>query len=75
MSNYTWSVSGSSGTDYSITLGGIGTGSNTVTLKWLTTGIKTVTVGYTDVVNGCASATPASSTITVNPTPVIGTFN
>jgi len=74
MSNYMWSVPGTSGSDYSITLGGIGAGSNTVTLKWLTTGSKTVTVGYTGG-NGCASATPASSTITVNPTPVIGTFN
>ena len=73
MTNYIWGVPGTSA-DYSITSGGIGTGSNTVTLKWLTTGSKTVTVGYTGV-NGCASASPASSTITVNPTPVIGTFN
>ena len=73
MTNYIWSVPGTDGSDYSITLGDIGTGSNTVTLKWLTTGSKTVTVGYTE--NGCTSATPASSTITVNPTPVIGTFN
>lgn len=72
MSNYTWSVSGTDGSDYSITSGGIG--SNSVTLKWLTTGSKTVTVGYTGG-NGCASASPATSTITVNPTPVIGTFN
>lgn len=73
MSNYLWTVLGTINTDYSITSGGIGTSSNTVTLKWLTTGSKTVTVGYTE--NGCTSATPASSTITVNPTPVIGTFN
>jgi hypothetical protein len=74
MTNYTWSVPGTDGSDYSITLGGIGTGSNTVTLKWLTTGGKTVTVGYTGG-NGCPSASPASSVTTVNPTPVIGTFN
>ena len=74
MTNYIWWVPVTSA-DYSITSGGIDKYSNTVTLKWLTTGNKTVTVGYTDAVNGCASATPASSTITVNPTPVIGTFN
>lgn len=59
--NYTWSIPGLSGTDYTITGGG--TTTNSVTLTWLTGGSKTVTVGYTDA--GCASTTPASNTITV----------
>ncbi len=67
--NYTWVVPGVSGTDYSITAGGIGTGSNTVSLTWLTSGGKTVTVNYTDA-NGCTGASPASNTTTVNSRPV-----
>jgi len=68
-SNYIWTVSGTEGTDYNITGGGIGTGSNTVTIEWLTDGDKTVTVGYTNS-NGCVSASPASNTITLEPLPV-----
>ncbi|WP_338226614.1 PKD-like domain-containing protein [Algoriphagus taiwanensis] len=68
-SNYIWTVSGVSGTDYNITGGSTGTGSNTVTIEWLTAGDKTVTVGYTNP-NGCVSATTASNTITLAPLPV-----
>ncbi|HAS59282.1 MAG TPA: hypothetical protein DCS64_12460, partial [Algoriphagus sp.] len=68
-SNYIWTVSGVSGTDYNITAGSTGTGSNTVTIEWLTDGVKTVTVGYTNP-NGCVSATGASNTITLDPLPV-----
>ncbi|MGG9972831.1 beta strand repeat-containing protein, partial [Ferruginibacter sp. SUN002] len=64
MTNYVWSVTGTAGTDYNITSGGIGSGSNTVTLNWLTAGNKTVTVGYTSA--GCASTTPASNSLTIN---------
>jgi hypothetical protein len=60
--NYVWSVPGTAGTDYTITTGGIGTGSNSVTLKWKTGGNKTVTVNYN---TGC-TFTPPSSTTTVN---------
>jgi hypothetical protein len=65
-SNYLWSVPGTLGIDYSITAGSLGTSSNSVTLTWLTSGSKTVTVNYTNS-NGCASSTPASNTLTVNP--------
>jgi autotransporter-associated beta strand protein len=61
-SNYIWTVPGVLNTDYSITSGGIGTGSNTVTLKWLTTGSKTVTINYTT--SGCTAASATSSTAT-----------
>jgi len=71
--NYVWNVPGNSGTDYSITSGGIGSTSNTVTIKWLTAGSKTVTVNYTDG-NGCVG-TSASSTVTVHALPSIGNFN
>jgi|GEM_PF-1000908 len=69
-SNYIWSVPGTNGVDYTITAGGIGTGSNTVTLQWLTAGSKAVTVNYTNS-NGCTGASAASNTTTVNarPTP------
>jgi len=73
-SSYVWSVPGNPGTDYSITSGGIGSTSYTVILKWLSSGSKTVTVNYSDT-NGCTAVTAASSTITVHPLPVIGTFN
>jgi hypothetical protein len=69
-SNYTWSVPGVSGVDYSVTSGGIGTTSNTVTLKWLITGSKTVTVNYNNA-SGCPGLTPASNTTTVNASPTV----
>ncbi|WPO79905.1 T9SS sorting signal type C domain-containing protein [Flavobacterium sp. KACC 22761] len=61
--NYIWTVSGTLGTDYSITSGGVGTSSNSVTLKWLTAGSKTVTVTYS---NACSNNPVASSTTTVD---------
>ncbi len=66
--SYLWSLTGTSGVDYVIVGGGVGSSSNTVTLKWVTTGTKTVTVNYTDA-NGCTGASPASNTTTVNPLP------
>lgn len=65
-SNYVWSVPGTAGTDYTITSGGIGTGSNFVTLTWLSSGTKTVTVNYSNS-TGCTSTSAASNSITVNP--------
>jgi uncharacterized protein YjdB len=62
-SNYVWVVPGTLGTDYSITSGGIGSGSNTVTLKWLTTGSKIVTINYNNAI-GCAASTATSSIAT-----------
>lgn len=67
-SDYVWVIPGTEGTDYNITGGGIGTGSNTVTIQWLSSGSKTVTVNYTDA-NGCSIPTPASNTIEIS-TPV-----
>jgi hypothetical protein len=69
-SAYIWSVPGIAGTNYNITSGGIGAGSNTVTLNWITTGSKTVTVNFTDA-NGCTGASAGSNTTIVNsiPTP------
>jgi gliding motility-associated-like protein len=63
---YNWTVSGISGTDYTITSGGLGNTDNTVTLTWLTNGSKTVTVNYyNNIAAFCAGATPANSAITV----------
>ncbi|CAN5730107.1 hypothetical protein BH10BAC2_BH10BAC2_15910 [soil metagenome] len=69
-SSYGWVVPGTLGTDYTITAGGIGSGSNTVTLTWLTPGNKTVTINYANA-SGCSAATATSSnTISVNTRPV-----
>ncbi|HAH37400.1 MAG TPA: hypothetical protein DCL81_13040, partial [Algoriphagus sp.] len=67
-SNYSWTISGTAGSDYNITGGSIATGSNTVTIQWLTDGAKTVTVNYTDA-NGCTGIAPASNTINLAPLP------
>jgi hypothetical protein len=71
-SNYAWSVPGTSGVDYTITAGGIGTTSNTVTLIWLTAGSKTVSVNYSNG-SGCSAATATSNTTTVSALPIITT--
>lgn len=69
-SNYIWGLPGTSGVNYNITAGGIGSANTSVTLNWLTAGSKTVTVNYTNS-NGCTAASPASNTTTVNVAPVI----
>jgi hypothetical protein len=74
MGNYVWTVPGTSGTDYTITSGGIGTTNNSVTLKWLTTGTKTVTVNYT-AANSCTSLNPASVSTYVNLSPQVPTIS
>jgi hypothetical protein len=63
--SYVWVLPGTSGVDYTITSGGIGSTSNTVTLSWLTTGSKTVTVNYKSI-GGCTAVSPATNTQTVN---------
>lgn len=68
-SSYLWNVPGVLNTDYTITSGSLGSGSNTVTLKWLTAGSKTVTVNYT--LAGCTGLSAASSTTTVNLRPTV----
>ncbi|OFX62101.1 MAG: hypothetical protein A2066_13160 [Bacteroidetes bacterium GWB2_41_8] len=60
-------------TDYTVIAGG-GTNDNSITLKWITAGSKSVSVNYTNT-NGCTAVTAATSTITVHPIPVIGSFN
>ncbi|MGG9972194.1 beta strand repeat-containing protein [Ferruginibacter sp. SUN002] len=57
-SNFIWNVPNT----YSITSGGIGTGSSTVTLKYTDAGSKTVTINYTK--GGCPAASATSSTAT-----------
>ena len=70
INTYVWTVSGTQGADYNITAGGISSTNNTVTISWLTAGSKTVTVNYNNS-NGCNGVSAATSTITVNQTPVI----
>lgn len=63
MTNYSWVISGVSGTDYSITSGGTNT-SNSLVLKWLTPENKTVTVNYNS--GGCTGTTAASASTIVS---------
>ena len=73
-SNYLWTISGTLGTDYSITSGGT-TSSNSVVLKWLTMGTKTVSINYANS-NSCYAASAVSSTATtISPTSVAGTIS
>ena len=67
MSSYSWSIPGTSGTDYNVTAGG--TGTNSVGITWLTAGSKIVTVNYTTS-NGCTGTTATSNTTSVNALPV-----
>ena len=83
--NYTWSIPGTAGTDYTIvstlvnvpsagTSGGTTIGATTysITLTWLTAGSKTVTVNYSNFAAGnCQALSPATTTTTVS-TPSTG---
>ena len=62
--NYTWSFTGTAGTDYTISSGGTSV-DNSVTLQYLTYGNKTVSINYTDA-NGCTAASATSNTTTIN---------
>jgi hypothetical protein len=70
-SNYLWTVSGTLGTDYSITSGGTNS-SNSVVLKWLTMGTRTVTINYANSNNCYAGAAFSSSATTISPASVAG---
>ncbi len=62
-SNYTWTISGTAGTNYTLISGGTLT-DNTLVIKWLnTSGANTVSVNYSNT-NGCAAASPTISTAT-----------
>ncbi|MHA7131283.1 PKD-like domain-containing protein [Algoriphagus namhaensis] len=71
-SNYTWSIPGTPGSDYTITSGGTGTNSNSVTILWQSAGPKTVTVSYTENSTGCQAVTAATSTTLVEPLATVG---
>lgn len=62
--NYQWTITGTAGTDYAITSGGLGTTNSFVILKWLTTGAKTLTINWTG-----SGGSPAGSTVTEWSTP------
>ena len=62
--NYTWTVTGGT-----ITAGGTPT-SNTATVTWNTLGTQNISVGYTDPVTLCTSASPTVFNVTVKAVPV-----
>ncbi len=70
--NYIWTFTGISGTDYSITTGGTAS-DNSVTLQWLTAGVKIVSVNYTNA-GGCTASSASSSTPTTVNLAAIPTF-
>ncbi|MBS1623556.1 MAG: T9SS type A sorting domain-containing protein, partial [Bacteroidetes bacterium] len=63
-SNYTWTIAGTAGVDYTLIAGG-GTSDYSATIQWITTGSKTVSVNYTNG-SGCTGPTAASTSNTVN---------
>ena len=69
-SNYIWTVPGVLNTDYTISSGNTGTGSNTVTINWSNAATRTVTVNYTDG-NSCTGQSNATSIATVNVRPAV----
>ncbi len=66
--NYDWQISGTAGTDYSISSGGTST-SSSLTLTWLTQGSKQVFVNYENS-SGCLGASYISNTVSVSPLPI-----
>jgi hypothetical protein len=68
--NYLWTISGVSGTDYTITAGGTDTASTSVSLKWLTAGSKSVSINYKDAY-GCTTVTATTTATTVAATPTV----
>lgn len=71
--DYEWTFSGTSGSDYIITPGWVGSESNTVTIRWLTDKNKIVSVKYKDSSGGCPG-TAATISTEVHPIPQIGDF-
>lgn len=66
MQNYTWSISGIAGQDYTILSGGTAS-SNTLTLQYITAGQRIVTLNY-NTPNGCVSSGAVQDTVTVQTT-------
>ena len=64
MSNYSWTVNGTNGTDYSIQSGGSST-DNSITLQWLTAGSHSLTVNYANG-NNCYAVSATSTNTTVS---------
>lgn len=67
--DYTWTISGAEGVDYTIISGGT-TNDDEIVILWLTDGAKTVSVNYTDP-NGCTATAATDHNVTVNPLPVV----
>jgi hypothetical protein len=71
--NYTWTISGTAGVDYTL-VGGTGVStSNTASLRWITSGSHTVTVNYING-TGCTASTPTSLTQSFNQAPTTATI-
>jgi hypothetical protein len=66
-SNYTWTIPGSLGTDYTIAAGGT-TSDDYVEIQWITPGTYAVTVNYTNS-NGCYGPVVGSNTSTFGTAP------
>ncbi len=62
MNNYTWTISGAVGTDYTKTAGS--STDNTVVITWLTAGPKVVSVNYANA-NGCRAAAATTKNVAV----------
>jgi len=60
-SNYSWTLSGTSGTDYILNTSNISNAS-TINVTWLTSGTQTVSINYTPA--GCSGTSSASTAIT-----------
>lgn len=69
MQNYTWTIPGTVGVDYTLVSGG-STTSNSLTVQWLTSGSKTVSINYLNA-SGCTSTGAVSNTVTVQSTVLI----
>jgi hypothetical protein len=70
-SNYTWSIPGTAGPDYTLnsgTISPVASATNSITITWNSPGSKPVSVNYSDA-NTCTSQSPASSTVTANARP------
>ena len=62
-SSYVWTVSGTSGVDYTVVSGGTGTDNNVV-VTWLNAGAHSVSVNYSNAA-GCSASAATSSSVTV----------
>ena len=67
---YTWSISGTAGTDYTVIAGSTSSTSNSVGILWLTAGARVVSINYTDA-NGCNALIPTTVTTNVFAYPAV----